>query len=173
MFCSICGAGEQRTDAYCTRCGEWLTDMKSVRRHGRNRLPHSASTPEQRMRTMFVFNLLDALIALAAAILLIGTFINRVGTPGEVYVATSFCVVIAIHQIVSMVFNLKMQRRLKRARSATTSETVGGLTPADAPPALNAADSRLFTSARGAGVTDNTTELLGAVPQRSEQRQTR
>ncbi|MGI9107057.1 MAG: hypothetical protein ACR2G4_12510 [Pyrinomonadaceae bacterium] len=175
MFCPQCGADKQRTDAYCTRCGEWLADVNALRRHGR-RLPHSARTPEQRLRVMLVFNALDALLALAAAILLFGTFINRTGTPATVFLAASFCIVIAVHQIVSLVFNVKMQLRLKRARAsaATTAvESLAGESQWDAPAALPLAEAQFSLKDVRGSVAENTTELLESIPLRPEPRQTR
>ena len=167
MFCPTCGAGEQRADAYCTRCGQWLTDANAIQGHWHPVL-RRIRTPEQRLRAMFVFNLLDALLALAAAVILFGTRLHN----GAIFLAATFCLVIAVHQIVSLIFNVKIQRRLKRARTDTTKHDVPGkLSAADAP-ALNAADAGLFTPARGS-VTENTTELLDAVTRQPEQRQTR
>ena len=133
-----------------------------------------ARTPEQRMRMMLVFNAMDAALALAAAILLYSTQPDGWGTRGHVLIAAAFCIVIAAHQIISLIINLKIQSRLKRARAEKAADALSIRTHAgEAAPALNAADAGLFAPVR-ASVTENTTELLDAVPrQKTEQRQTR
>ncbi|HYO99239.1 MAG TPA: hypothetical protein VER76_03410 [Pyrinomonadaceae bacterium] len=173
MFCPECGAGDQRADAYCTRCGEWLFDAKSAQGHWHPVL-RRARTPEQRMKMMLVFNTLDAVLALASAVIIYATQAGRAGHAPLVYVAAAFCIVIAAHQIISLIVNLKIQQRLKRARNedatAAAAAALAGETHAHA---LNAADSGLFTEVQRGSVTENTTELLDAVPRRTEQRQTR
>ena len=172
MFCPTCGAGKQRADAYCTRCGQWLADANAVQGHWHPVL-RRARTPEQRMRMMLVFNALDAALALAAAILLYTTQTEQAHTQGHVYIAAAFCLVIAAHQIISFITNLKIQSRLKRARNEKEADALSIWTPGEeAAPALNAADAGLFAPARGS-VTENTTELLDAVPRQPKQRQTR
>ncbi len=173
MFCPTCGAGNQRGDAYCTRCGEWLVEMSGGRRGGHPRL-RGARTPERRMRAMLVFNALDAALAVAAAVML---FSARSERP-LIFLAAAFCLTIAVHQIVSLILNIKMQLRLKRARAAapaafTQVEQIDVSPPASqSPPELNPADASRFAGIRSS-VTDNTTELLEAVPLRTEQRPTR
>jgi len=172
MFCPTCGAGEQRADAYCTRCGQWLTDANAAQGHW-HPVMRRARTPEQRMRMMLIFNAMDAALALAAAILLFSTRAGRgADAQAHVFIAAAFCLVIAVHQAVSLLINLKIQQRLKRARTEKAAEAIAGGTYAGITPELNAGDSGLFTNARG-GVTENTTELLDAVPRQPEQRQSR
>ena len=132
-----------------------------------------ARTPEQRMKMMLVFNAMDATLALAAATLLYSTQPGGWGTRGHVLIAAACCSVIAAHQINSLIINLKIQSRLKRARAEKAADALSIRTHAEeAAPMLNAADAGLFTPAR-ASVTENTTELLDAVPRQPEQRQTR
>ena len=173
MFCPTCGAGDQRADAYCTRCGEWLLDAKSAQGHWHPVL-RRARTPEQRMKMMLVFNALDAVLALASAIIIYATQAGSAGHASLVYLAAAFCIVIAAHQIVSLAINLKIQQRLKRARTdnANNAAALAGETNAHAH-ALNPADSGLFTNVQRGSITENTTELLEAVPRQPEQRQTR
>ncbi|HEV2800301.1 MAG TPA: hypothetical protein VGW12_07380 [Pyrinomonadaceae bacterium] len=173
MFCPTCGAAEQRPDAYCTRCGEWLADPTAAQGHW-HPVFRRARTPEQRMKMMLVFNTLDALLAVASAAILYATQAGAEHPSARIYLVATFCVVIATHQIVSLVVNLKIQQRLKRARedkggrAARAGETNAGAQ------ALNPADVNLFVGARrGGGVTENTTKLLDAVPRKPEQRQTR
>lgn len=171
MFCPTCGAGEQRADAYCTRCGQWLTDANAAQGHW-HPVFRRARTPEQRMRLMLVFNAMDAALALAAAILLFSTQAGRGEALAHVFIAAAFCIVIAAHQIVSLIINLKIQQRLKRARDEKAAEALASGAHAGGAPALNAGDAGLFAGVQGS-VTENTTELLEAVPRQTEQRQTR
>lgn len=129
------------------------------------------------MKMMLVFNTLDAVLALASAIIIFATQAGRAGHASLVYLAAAFCIVIAAHQIISLGVNLKIQRRLKRARTgdanaAAATAVLAGETNAHAH-ALNPADSALFTGVQRRSVTENTTELLDAVPRQTEQRQTR
>jgi hypothetical protein len=173
MFCPTCGAGDQRADAYCTRCGQWLADANSAEGHW-HPVFRRAKTPEQRMKMMLVFNTLDAVLALASAFILYASQAGRAEQSSHIYLAAAFCIVIAAHQIISLVVNLKIQQRLKRARTdnatTTASASLAGETHS---PALNPADSELFAGVRRGSVTENTTELLDAVPRQPEQRQTR
>jgi hypothetical protein len=176
MFCPTCGAGDQRAEAYCTRCGQWLADAGSPQGHWHPVFRH-ARTPEQRMKMMLVFNTLDAALALASAVIIFATQAGSAGHASLVYLAAAFCLVIAVHQIISLIINLKIQKRLKRARTgdanAAATAVLAGETNAHAP-ALNPADSELFAGVRRRrSVTENTTELLDAVPRQTEQRQTR
>ena len=127
------------------------------------------------MKMMLVFNTLDAALALASAILLYTTQAGRIEQSSHIYLAAAFCIVIASHQIISLVVNLKIQQRLKRARldNATTAAAAEALAGETSAPALNPADSELFAGVRRGSITENTTELLDAVPRQTEQRQTR
>ena len=177
MFCPTCGAGEQKADAYCTRCGQWLADPSSAQGHWHPVL-RGARTPEQRMKMMLVFNTLDAALALASAVLLYASQAGGANPSSYIFLAATFCVIIATHQIISLVVNLKIQQRLKRARTnqadaSTAAVALAGETNLGAH-ALNPADSGLFADVRsGRSVTENTTELLEAVPLKPEQRQKR
>ncbi|HEX8458913.1 MAG TPA: hypothetical protein VF656_16585 [Pyrinomonadaceae bacterium] len=184
MFCPTCGAAEQRPDAYCTRCGEWLADPAAAQGHW-HPVFRRARTPEQRMKMILVFNALDALLAVASAAILYATQAGAEHPSSHIYLVATFCVVIATHQIVSLIVNLKNRQRLKRAHddkgdgkgadkgksAALEGETNSGAR------ALNPADAGLFVDARRGGnssVTENTTELLDAVPRRkTEPGQTR
>src|SRR5260221_5061196 len=120
MFCPSCGAADQSSNAYCKRCGEWLTDKKSF--GGRDK-------PAEQITKMAVFNGLSALLALFSAIALYATYLNTPEAKWSVYAAGACCFVIAIHQMLSMAFALELKLRLKRGhtkdRQAIGSETGG------------------------------------------------
>ena len=153
MFCPSCGAADQSPNAYCKRCGEWLADKKSFGRRG-------ASKPEERMTVMIVFNALSALLALFSAIALYATYLNTPEAKWSVYVAGACCFVIAIHQMLSMAFALELKLRLKRGRADAGQATA--LEAVDSVPVLGAGETTQFVEAPL--VTENTTELLEAVP---------
>ncbi|MFL6210715.1 MAG: zinc ribbon domain-containing protein [Pyrinomonadaceae bacterium] len=166
MFCPHCGADQQKSEAYCTRCGMWLIDPGAVMRHGR-RIPHTAKSPEQKLRAVIVFNVIDTLLALFTFFALLLRL--RPDTHWTVIVAFATCLVIAVHQAVSFKFNLDLRSRMKRGRegaqgdaaqlhSAPTTERALG---AGAAPTFNAPFS----------VAEQTTELLERVPrERGERR---
>src|SRR5437016_148085 len=153
MFCPDCGTADQSPNAYCKRCGEWLADKKSFGGRGR-------SKPQERITTMIVFNGLSALLALFSAIALYATYLDTPEAKWSVYVAGACCFVIAIHQMISMGFALELKLRLKRGQADAGQEVV--LEPAASVPALGSGETTEFVDARS--VTENTTELLEAVP---------
>ena len=153
MFCMHCGAGSQRPDAYCTRCGEWLPDANlpaSRRRHSK--------TPAEKMSMMLTFSAINAALALFSAIALYATYLGREEARWSIYVAASFCLVIAVHQTISLVLNLQLRSRLARGRAEQTPSPDG----ATAARSLDAADDRPFADVRS--MSENTTELLAGVP---------
>lgn len=158
MFCPACGAADQSQNAYCKRCGEWLTDKKSFGGGG-------ASKPEQRMTSMIVFNGLSALLALFSAIALYATYLNTPEAKWSVYVAGACCFVIAIHQMISMGFALELKLRLKRGQSDAGPRTIISK-PGETVAALGSGTTAPFVEAPV--VTENTTELLEAVPRLSK-----
>lgn len=164
MYCPRCGGENRQAEGYCTHCGEWLPELDARTR------PHRRGprTPEQKMRVMMVFSALNAAFALFSSISLYATYLGRSDAQWSVYVAASFCLVIAVHQTLSFIFNLQIQRRLKNARA--TNDTAPALSekPRQAP-SLSAADTSQFINARGGSVTEHTTELLDAVPRRGRE----
>jgi hypothetical protein len=153
MFCPNCGAADQSPTAYCKRCGEWLADRKSFGGRG-------ASKPEERITTMIVFNGLSALLALFSAIALYATYLDTPEAKWSVYVAGACCLVIAVHQMLSMAFALELRLRLKRGRTDAGPALVSEAS--DNVAALGSGKTTEFVEARS--VTENTTELLEAVP---------
>jgi hypothetical protein len=153
MFCPDCGAADQSPNAYCKRCGEWLADKKSFGGRG-------ASKPEERITTMIVFNGLTVLLALFSAIALYATYLNTPEAKWSVYAAGACCLVIAIHQMISLAFALELKLRLKRgqtdARRAIVSEADASVA------ALGSGKTTEFVESKS--VTENTTELLEVVP---------
>ncbi len=166
MFCPHCGADKQKPEAYCTRCGVWLSDPNAGIRHGR-RIPHTAQSPEQKLRSVLAFNVIDALIALFSFVVLLVYMHSNTHWSASVTMALSL--VIAVHQMVSFKFNLDLRRRLKRGRESAQAELTAPLAAPVERRALDAGDSTQFVAPFG--VTENTTELLEQAPRgRGERR---
>jgi len=109
---------------------------------------------------MIVFNGLSALLALFSAIALYATYLNTPEAKWSVYVAGACCSVIAIHQMISMAFALELKLRLKR--SHRDARRAIELEAGERPAALGSRKTTEFVDAPL--VTENTTELLEAVP---------
>ncbi len=109
---------------------------------------------------MIVFNGLSALLALFSAIALYATYLNTPEAKWSVYVAGACCLVVAIHQMLSMAFALELKLRLKR--SHTNAGRAIELEAGDSVVALDGGKTTQFVNAPL--VTENTTELLEAVP---------
>ncbi len=163
MFCPRCGAENRLAEGYCTHCGEWLPDLDS----SAHRRRHGPRTPEQKLRVMMMFSAINSALALFSSIALYATYLGRKDAQWSVHVAAACCLVIAIHQMLSFVFNLQIQRRLKKARTTRGVESNMLAATQQRAPELQAADTSQFvTAARGQSVTEGTTELLEAVPRR-------
>ena len=146
MFCPQCGAPDQNSKTYCRRCGEWLAE--------------SSSKPEQRMKVMMVFNGLNSLMALIAAIALYSTYLGTPEAKWSIYVAGAFCSVIAIHQMISFAFALDLRLRSQRIRKelplpydTANSEPVAQLEERDTNQIVHLPS-----------VTENTTKILQESP---------
>ena len=143
MFCTHCGAGEQRNKAYCKRCGKWL----------------GASPPEKRLIVMLVFNLLSALFGAASALALFATYLGTTAAKPAVYVAATFCIIISVYQTISFFFTLNLMLRSKRAR--TDTQQIKDLKEPGQLPHLEAARTDGLVDIPS--VTENTTSILDPV----------
>src|SRR5262249_47579352 len=160
MFCSNCGKGDQKANAYCRQCGEWLVDQKSARKHG--------TKPEDKMKVMLVFNGLDAVFALISAVALYATYLGTPEAKWSIYVAGACCSVIAVHQTLSFFFALGLRQKFKRGRTGTQRSVPPKLEDL---PLLESADTAPIIA--GPSVTENTTELLESSRRQEGQRQLR
>lgn len=163
MFCPKCGAAAQKENAYCKRCGVWLA------RVGGPSYGRGAQTPEERLGTMLVFNAVSAVFGLFAALALALTYFGREGAKWSIYLAFAFCLVIAVHQTINFFFALELKRRLGRGRRAAaideSAAPADDLLGAPTSPRLGAASPQSFIPVPS--VTEETTNLLDAVPHRS------
>lgn len=161
MFCSNCGAESRSVNAYCKRCGEWLPDLKS------SRAKWGGETPAQHVTVMLFLNGFSALAALFSAIILYATHLGgESGMPWPVALTAALCISISAWQISAFLIGLKLRRRLQRGRGEIESQAV--LDERRGQPSLNAGDTSQFVNSRS--ITENTTELLTPVPERTSDR---
>ncbi len=155
MFCQHCGSENQRAKAYCTRCGEWLPDLKSPLRR--------AASPLETVSMMIVFNGMSIFLGLLAAVALFIMFFAREAHWGFLAMSATFCLITAIYQLTSFVSGMRLRQRLEARRvdkAANAPERLNGV--AGGVKTLQAADTSPFF---GAGsVTDRTTDLLAPQP---------
>jgi hypothetical protein len=149
MFCPQCGAPDQNAKSYCRRCGEWLAD--------------ASTTPEQRMKVMMIFNGLNSLMALAAAIILYSTYLGTPEAKWSIYVAAAFCSVIAVHQAISFGFALDLRLRSWRIRKELPPTSASVRT--EPPGHLEGRDTDQILDLPS--VTENTTRILQEAPRRN------
>src|SRR5258707_3746367 len=133
MYCSNCGADSQSGNAYCKRCGEWLSDIK-----GRRGIAFGGETPQQNLFTGLFMSALSTVAALISAIALYATYLGSGDAKWSVYVAAAVCLWIAGWQASSFVVGLKLRQRLKRAHEDSAS--VAALGTEQPVPALGPAD---------------------------------
>ncbi len=156
--CSVCiavrAASDRTRTARAAASGCPTPTLPAARRR------HS-KTPAEKMSMMLTFSAINAALALFSAIALYATYLGREEARWSIYVAASFCLVIAVHQTISLVLNLQLRSRLARGRAAQAPSPAP---PTDVPAAraLDAADDKPFADVRS--VTENTTELLAGVP---------
>jgi hypothetical protein len=149
MFCPQCGAPDQNSKSYCRRCGEWLAE--------------SSTKPEQRMKVMMVFNGLNSVMALLAAIVLYSTYLGTPEAKWSIYVAGALCSVIAVHQIISFGFALDLRLRSRRMKQELSANYDSGNT--EPVGQIEGRDTRHILDLPS--VTENTTEILQEAPRRS------
>src|SRR5262245_1382585 len=154
MFCQNCGKADQKANAYCRQCGEWLVDQKSARKHG--------TKPEDKMKVMIVFNGVDAVFVLISTVALYATYLGTHEAKWSIYLAGCFCSIIAIHQLVSLSFAVGLRQKFKRGRSGSQRSIQPK--PEDLPllersgTALESAETAPIIDTPS--VTENTTELF-------------
>lgn len=155
MFCPKCGKDEQSPNAYCRACGEWLTDVNSIKRGGAAQM-----SPEKSLRLILTFSVLCAVFALATALVLIITFGGGRGTMiPPIAFAMVFSFIILAWQIVIIVVVAHLLLRLKRHRAETPQSRNQIAEPNVQGNYLPAADTSQFVRP-AASVTENTTDFL-------------
>jgi len=116
--------------------------------------------PEERLKVMTVFNGLSALMALSTVVALYSTYLGTPEIKWSIYVAGAFCMVIAVHQMISFAFALELQLRSRRARKDLPQTGVSGKAEGRRLEGHNTGEILKMPS-----VTENTTELFRDAPQ--------
>jgi hypothetical protein len=158
MYCSNCGAGHQLPNAFCKRCGEWLSDMKAM-----NRVAFGGETPQQNIFASLFMSALSTVAALVSAIALYATYLGSSDGKWSVYLAAAFCLCIAGWQASSFAVTMKLRKRMKKSRELPSSTS--RLPDDNAKRVLEPGELGSFVGAPN--VTEHTTELLDAIRSKS------
>ena len=152
LYCYVCGAEGQKTNAYCKRCGEWLPPLKK-----RSRMAFGGDTPQQNVFTSLFMSALSAAVALFSAIALYATYLGTPEAKWSIYIAAAFCLCIAGWQITSFMAAIKLRRRLGKGREKSAPAQIDSKQS----PVLGPANMSQFVTPPA--VTEGTTELLEPV----------
>ncbi|MGH9898029.1 MAG: hypothetical protein ACRD4L_04160 [Pyrinomonadaceae bacterium] len=98
-------------ETYCLRCGEWLPNQKAI-----VKWQFGSATPEGRVRTIIIFNVINALMGLFSAVALCVTYVGSPDAKWSIYVAAAFCLGFAVHQCSSLFIALKLRQHLIKSR---------------------------------------------------------
>jgi hypothetical protein len=112
---------------------------------------------------MMVFNGLNSVMALLAAIILYSTYLGTPEAKWSIYVAAACCSVIAVHQAISFGFALDLRLRSGRLRKESPSSYEA--LNAGAAGRLEGHDTQHVINIPS--VTENTTEILQEAPRRN------
>ena len=153
MFCPKCGVDAQNAESYCTRCGEWLPDLNSLRRPGLFR----KRTREEKIRKMRVLEAISAGLALTAAALIFAVISGTADTQ-LLFLSLLCCLFVAVYQIVNFYLGSSLQKKIEQSR----------LQPEKLPhkevEQLDSGESTTFVNP--ASVVENTTKHLDTVPRK-------
>ena len=159
MFCPKCGVGDQSAESYCRRCGEWLPDMEAK---ARPRL-FRKRTREQKIRKMRLLELMSAALAFASAAMIF-YFPSSQGDMSLLTLAGTFCLVIALYQVVNFYFGLTLQP--KRGKNQIEDGRLMEKETNDLPHSPNELSEKEFIELPS--ITESTTELLRPTPRAAE-----
>lgn len=152
MFCPECGADNQKQNSYCTRCGGWLPDIRTLLR-GDSRIDViGGRTPEQKLNGIVKNNAVGALLTLFSAVAILIS-LDSIGGSLILFVLFA-CIISVALQTISFLVGRKMQQEVRRIRAGVdqAAELRGG----HGATALE--DAKKFTSAQT--VTEDTTRTL-------------
>jgi hypothetical protein len=149
MFCPKCGADAQNAESYCTRCGEWLPDLKSLTRPGLFR----KRTREEKIRKIRVLEAISAGLALTAAAMIFAVLRGSADTQ-LLFLSLLCCLIVAVYQIVNFYLGSTLQKKIEQSRlNVETHKTVEQ---------LGSRESTTFVNPHS--VVEKTTKHLDAVP---------
>lgn len=158
MFCPKCGAGDQRPESYCRRCGEWLPDINAPSQAGLFR----KRTRDEKIRKMRILEVVSAALAFTSAAIIFLVLSGR-GDTGLLNLAGICCVVIAVYQAVNFYFGYTLQPKRNKEHLQEGREIRRA--SEDSLPALDSYANVIEMPS----VTENTTELIR--PKRGEDHQ--
>jgi hypothetical protein len=115
------------------------------------------------MKVMMVFNGLNSVMALLAAIVLYSTYLGTPEAKWSIYVAGALCSVIAVHQAISFGFALDLRLRSRRMKQELSANYDAGNT--EPVGQIEGRDTRHILDLPS--VTENTTKILQEPPRRS------
>lgn len=153
MFCPKCGVDAQNAESYCTRCGEWLPDLNSLRRPGLFR----KRTREEKIRKMRVLEAISAGLALTAAAMIFAVLSGSADTQ-LLFLSLLCCVIVAVYQIVNFYLGSTLQKKIEQSRLKL--ETL----PHKTAEQMGSGESTTFVNPQS--VVENTTKHLDAVPRK-------
>lgn len=111
MFCPICGKGEQKKDAYCRGCGEFLPDFEKIRTRG-----ILSKTPEENIKSALVLSVLSSVVSIAMAILLYIIPLGREDALTIISIAAAFFTVIGIWQMFNVFTNIRLKKQFAKRK---------------------------------------------------------
>lgn len=170
MYCPNCGTGEQKPDAYCRRCGQFLPDLTGNVPYLIKKLLGGS-----RPGTQITVNLVTSLVTSLVSILLLGFLhgffdAQEVKTgeqpPAVIYLVYVFLGSVAAWQLLSFLIGLRLKTKFSGNRR---SEMTTGATPDQA--AMPQAENRALLQADfddivPPRVTEDTTRILDKLPRK-------
>ena len=170
MFCPNCGKAEQAPDSYCRSCGEFLTDY-SVKSYIFNKLL-GGGAPRKQVRLNLVMNAVTFMVSVFLLGFLNGHYdaqFDRTGErpPGVIYLVYVFLGLVILWQLLGIVINLKLMKKLDAGRKGAPSHepsAVGGDLPSR--PTQRSLPQGGFGDSAVNAATEHTTRSLDEVPRR-------
>lgn len=112
MFCPKCGAGDQRAESYCRRCGQWLPDIDAPKQPRLFR----KRTPEEKIKKMRILEVISAVLAFTSAAIIFSVLSGSRDT-SLLNLAGICCIVIAVYQAVNFYFGYTLQPKRNRGQA--------------------------------------------------------
>lgn len=156
IYCQKCGAGDQRPESYCRRCGQWLTDITAPTQPGLFR----KRTREEKIKKMRILEVVSAALAFISAAIIFSVLSG--GDASLLNLAGICCIIIAVYQAVNFYFGYTLHPNRNKDRAQEGREIGRGT--ADLPRSLEGHSDERYVEMPT--VTEKTTELLR--PGRSE-----
>ncbi len=114
MFCPNCGKADQKENAYCRSCGEFLPDLSK-----NSQLVFGGNTPQQTANIISGISLIAFLLSLFAGWWLYATRFNM---PAVIYLAAAVLICNAIWHACNFFMVQKLVKRFKPNREKSDSQ---------------------------------------------------